>query len=76
MEGASDFFVEECVFGELFDGVVGADGDLAHGACAGVLVEHGEEELFVFGCAGVDDAVVFELEADAFDFSSVVDGGE
>ena len=61
MEGASDFFVEEGVLGELFDRVVGADGDLAHVAGAFVLIEHREEELFVLCRTGIDNAVVLKL---------------
>ncbi len=76
MEGAADLFVEESVLGELFDRVVGADGDLAHVAGALVLVEHREEELFVLGGTGINDAVVLKLKTNALDLSPVVDPGE
>jgi hypothetical protein len=76
VEGAADLLVEQGVAGEVADGVVGPDGDLAHDAGAWVLVEHGEEEVLVLGGAGVDHAASLEDEADALDLAPVVNGGE
>lgn len=73
VECAADLFVEEGVFGVFADRVVGADGDLAEGSGAVVLVEHGDEEFFAFGCGGVDDFAATEGEANIFGFAAAVD---
>ncbi len=73
---AADLFVEEGVLRVLLDAEVGADGELAEDSCAGVLIDHVEEEFFAFAGGGVDDFAGLEGEDDVVAFAAVVDGGE